>query len=431
MRNSLLLVGALAVGSYFTGVANSQSPDNSKSPPIVALRAARLLDVRTGALIKDATVLIKGERIEAAGAGLVIPSGTSVIDLGSATLMPGLIDCHTHLMMRAGPDEPYYQQLATKSQAYRALEGAASARETLHAGFTTVRDVESEGSGYADVALRDAINKGLVEGPRMVVATRGIAAVGQYFPFDIAPDLEHFPTGAQMVSGVEEARRAVREQIGHGADLIKIYADWQYPTLTLDEIRVMVEEAHKLHRKVAAHATTTEGIRNAVTAGVDSIEHGDKPDRETLEIMKKRGTFLVLTVGEILVLSKAATNEDQRANPGGRMELLRRTVSLAQEVGVKIAGGMDASEASFQGKNAQQLTALVQLGLTPIETIRTQTLNAADLLGWSDLVGTVEPGRFADLIAVAGDPLADITELERVKFVMKGGLVVKDQRKPR
>ena len=424
-------MAALVVGAYCTSVGNSQSLDNSEGPPDSAIRAARLLDVKTGAFIEDAVVLIKGERIAAVGAGLLIPSGTNVIDLGSVTLMPGLIDCHNHLMMRFGPDEPYYKELVTKSQAYRALEGAANARETLHAGFTTVRDVGNKGSGYADVALRDAINKGLVDGPRMLVATRGIAAVGQYFPFGISPDLQHFPTGAQMISGVEEARRAVREQIGHGADLIKIYADWQYPTLTLDEIRVIVEEAHKLHRKVAAHATTTEGIRNAVTAGVDSIEHGDEPDRETLEMMKKKGTFLVLTVGIYFALSERATNEKQRVFLSQRNELLRRTVSLAQEVGVKIAGGMDAAEAAFHGKNAQQLTVLVQLGVTPIDAIRTQTLNAAELLGWSDRVGTVEPGRFADLIAVDGDPLADITELERVTFVMKGGLVVKGQGKPR
>lgn len=194
---------------------------------------------------------------------------------------------------------------------------------------------------------------------------------------------------------------------------------------------MIVEEAHKLHRKVAAHATTTEGIRNAVTAGVDSIEHGDEPDRETLEMMKKKGTFLVLTVGIYFALSERATNEKQRVFLSQRNELLRRTVSLAQEVGVKIAGGMDAAEAAFHGKNAQQLTVLVQLGVTPIDAIRTQTLNAAELLGWSDRVGTVEPGRFADLIAVDGDPLADITELERVTFVMKGGLVVKGQGKPR
>jgi len=226
------------------------------------------------------------------------PRNAQVIDLGSATVLPGLIDCHTHLMLREpeGPNS-YVLNLVTKSEAFRALEGAADARVTLEAGFTTVRDVENEGSWYADVALRDAINQGLVEGPRMQVATRGIAAVGQYNPFGVSPDLRAFPTGAQMVSGVEDVRRAVREQIGYEADLIKLYADWRNPTLTVEEMRVAVEEAHKAGRKVAAHATTPEGIRNAVTAGVDSIEHGHQADRQGLELMKAKGVYLLPTRG--------------------------------------------------------------------------------------------------------------------------------------
>src|SRR5208282_1693232 len=208
--------------------------------------------------------------------------------------------CHTHLMARFAPGpDGYLLGLATKSEAFRALEGAADARVTLYAGFTAVRDVENEGSGYADVALRDAIEQGLVEGPRMQVATRAIAAVGQYNPFGVSPDLTNFPTGAQMVSDVQEERRAAREQIGHGADLIKIYADWQHPTLTLEEKRAVVEEAHKQRLKVAAHATTVEGIKNAIAAGVDSIEHGHGIDREGLEKMKERGIFLVPTVGVV------------------------------------------------------------------------------------------------------------------------------------
>ncbi len=392
----------------------------------LALRAARWLDLKAGALRTDAVVLITGDRISAVGSGLEIPEGVAVVDLGSATILPGLIDAHTHLMLRLRRDEPYSQHLLTRSLADRALEGAADARQTLRAGFTTVRDVETEGAGYADVALRNAINQGLVEGPRMLVATRGIAAVGQYNPFGVSPDLEGFPTGAQMISGVEEARRAVREQIGHGADLIKVYADWQYPTLTAGELQVIVEEAHRLHRKVAAHATTPEGIRNAVAAGVDSIEHGDNADRATLEMMKDKGTFLVSTAGIVFVLAESARNDAERAALNNAVEEMRRTFGLARQLGVKIAGGMDASRDDLHGENARQLQGFVQLGATPLEAIQTQTVNAAELLGWSDRVGILEAGTFADVIAVDGDPLSNITELQRVRFVMKGGAIVRN-----
>ena len=393
----------------------------------LALRAARMLDVKSGVIVKDAVIVVEGERITAVGPKVSVPDGAQVVELGpTLTVMPGLIDAHSHLMMRIGENEGYAEHLLTKSQAYRALEGAASARQTLEAGFTTVRDVESEGSGYADAALRDAILAGLVPGPRMLVATRGIAAVGQYFPFGISPDLTSFPTGAQMVSGVEEARRAAREQIGHGADLIKVYADWQNPTLTPDELRVIVEEAHRQHKKVAAHATTPEGIKNAVLAGVDSVEHCEAPDRETLELMKKRGTFMVATVGVLLELH--VSNDAQRERLKKRIDVARHTLAVAREVGVKIAGGMDAASASQQGQNARQLAAMVELGVPAIEAIRSQTISAAELLGWGDRVGNLESGKLADIIAVEGDPLADIGALAHVPLVMKGGVVVKDAR---
>jgi imidazolonepropionase-like amidohydrolase len=283
---------------------------------------------------------------------------------------------------------------------------------------------------YADVALRDAINQGLAEGPRMQVATRAIAAIGQYNPFGVSPDLTDFPTGAQMVSGVEEERRAVREQIGHGADLIKVYADWDHPTLTIDEMRVIVEEAHKQNRKVAAHATTAEGIRNAVTAGVDSIEHGHGADHEDLVMMKAKGTFLVPTLGTFDAWFEAHKNDpftpEQRKRQAAFLEKIQGSIQDARTVGVKIAAGFDPSSAEAHGRNATELAAMVKRGLTALETIQAATINAAELLSWQDRVGALEPGHYADLIAVDGDPLADITVLQHVKFVMKGGRVVKD-----
>jgi imidazolonepropionase-like amidohydrolase len=233
-----------------------------------------------------------------------------------------------------------------------------------------------------------------------------------------------------MISGVEEARRAVREQIGHGADLIKVYADWQHPTLTIEEMRVIVEEAHKQKLKVAAHATTPEGIKNAVTAGADSIEHGHEANREDLEMMKARGTFLVPTVGGLVGRVEAHKNDPGSNESRKRMEAylqqIQESVQTAKSLGVKIAAGYDASSAAGQGRNANELIALTKIGLTPLEAIQAATINAAELMSWQDKVGALEPGHYADIIAVDGDSLKDITELQRVKFVMKGGTVVKN-----
>jgi imidazolonepropionase-like amidohydrolase len=427
------VVVSVAVLCFISAFAQSQSaPD---FPASVVVKAARLLDVRKGVYIENAAIWIEGERIKEVGPAAEIqgraPKNVKVIDLAQATVLPGLIDCHTHIMARIPKgDDGYIINLATKSQAFRALEGAYNARITLGAGYTTIRDVENEGSEYADVALRDAINQGLAVGPRLQVATRAIAAVGQYNPFGVSPDLKHFPTGAQMISGPEEARRAVREQIGHGADLIKVYADWQHPTLTVDEMRVIVEEAHKQKLKVAAHATTPEGIKNALTAGVDSIEHGHGINREDLEMMKAQGTFLVPTIGVIDLDMEASKDKPRSAEQRKRFEAflkgIEQEVQTAKSLGVKIAAGFDSAEAETQGKNAAELEAMVKRGLTPIEVIQAATVNASELLSWQDKVGALEPGRYADVIAVDGDPLRDITVLQHVKFVMKGGQVVKN-----
>ncbi len=402
-------------------------PPNLQGQAMTVVRAARMLDVRAGKYVSNAVVLIQNDKIVDAGANLNTPAGSKVIDLGTATLLPGLIDVHTHLMasVKAGNQlDEYMLNLAKKSEALRTLEGAANARVTLEAGFTTVRDVESEGASYADVALRTAIDRGLVDGPRMQVATRAIAATGGYFPLGLSPNLIGFPQGAQMITGADEARRAVREQVYYGADLIKIYADFldigsphtnrtMHETLTREEIRTIVEEAHKGGHRVAAHAMSREGIRNAVESGVDSIEHGDGVDKETLALMAAKGVFLVPT-------SAAVSGNDESAT-----RTVRAEITNAKSAGVKIACGFDAGTETKQGKNAAELVSLVRLGLTPMEAIRAATLTGADVMGWQGLVGSIEKGAFADLIAVEGDPLADISVLQHVASVLKGGILVR------
>lgn len=428
MKTLTLLCPLLLTLCPALGISQTQV----EPPPIsIVVKAGKLLDVGKGSYVENAAIWIEADRIKEAGRFADIqphaPRDAKLIDLSQFTVLPGLIDCHTHIMARIpnGPDG-YTLNLATKSQAFRALEGAYDARITLRAGFTTVRDVENEGSGYADVALRDAINQGLAEGPRMQVATRAIAAVGQYNPFGVSADLTDFPTGAQMVSGVEEARRAAREQIGHGADLIKVYADWDHPTLTAEEMQVVVEEAHKQGLKVAAHAYTPEGIRNALNAGVDSIEHGNNAERATLELMKEKHAYWVLTKGHFRDRLKTETNPRVRKYLEDTLQRARQNIAIARELGVKIANGFDPASTEAHGKNADEIVTATELGLTPLEAIRAATINAADLMGWQDRVGAIEPGKFADLIAVDGNPLVDISVLQNVKFVMKGGAVIKD-----
>lgn len=414
----------------------------SASAQVTAVRGARMLDAVRGEYVNNAVILIEGGKITHAGSGLAIPPEASVIDLKDATILPGLIDAHTHLLSReqkiGSQNQGYILQLATKSNEYRVLEGVANAKAVLEAGFTAVRDLGSEGSGYADVALRNGIDAGLVAGPRMEVAARAIAATGGYFPLRISPEAAGLPRGAQMITGTDEGRRAVREQIYNGADLIKIYADFldiaspnttnfNHQTLTIEEMKAIVEEAHKGGHRVAAHATTRDGARNAVEAGVDSIEHGTAVDHETIGLMAKHGVFLVPTSAAQFG-SLETMKGPMRERMDRTFQAFRKELADAREQHVKIATGFDASEADEQGRDMQELLMLANLGFAPRDILRAATVGGAELMGMQESIGSLEAGKFADIIAVAGDPLQDISALQHVTFVMKGGEKIVERR---
>jgi imidazolonepropionase-like amidohydrolase len=411
-------------------LAAAADPPAATSLPI-AIKAAHLLDVRSGRLINEAVVLVRGERIEAVGSNLPIPAGAQVIDLAGATLLPGLIDMHTHIT--GNPEALGYASIAI-STGREALYGARNARITLEAGFTTIRNV---GAGaYTDVALRDAINAGDLPGPRMQVSGPALGITGGH-----CDDTLHAPEFKISADGVADGSAAVmkkvREVIKYGADVIKICAtggvlsfrdDPQASQYTLEEMKVIVAEAHRLGRKVAAHAHGLEGIKLAVTAGVDSIEHGSYIDAEAARMMKAQGTYLVPTVylGDWLLANAARIGLPPPLEEKARvvLPLARKNIANAIKLGVPVAFGTDAAVYPH-GLNAREFAVYVQLGMTPLAAIQSATVQAARLLGWEDRVGTIEPGKFADLVAVKGDPLGDVSELERVQFVMKGGKLIK------
>ena len=407
------------------------------APRSVAVRAGRLLDVRSGEYQDRQIILIEGERIKEVGPASElearVPSSARVIDLSRSTVLPGLIDAHTHLTFT--PGSTGYRGLGI-SAPRQALIGARNARVTLEAGFTTVRNVGA--SGYADLALRDAIDAGDLPGPRILASGPAIGITGGHCDINLlAPEFHYSSDG--VANGVPAVMAKVRENVKYGADVIKICATGgvlskgdspELEQFSPEEMRAIVQEAHRLGRKVAAHAHGAQGIKDAVLAGVDSIEHGSFINEEDIQLMKERGTYLVPTLyladwfmGNYKSLG---LTDDMVAKAKYVMPAARQNVARAFQAGVKVAFGTDAAVYPH-GLNAHEFAVMVKLGMTPLAAIQAATVNAADLLAWSDRVGAIEPGRFADLIAVDGDPLQDITVLENVKLVMKGGEVVKNR----
>jgi imidazolonepropionase-like amidohydrolase len=401
----------------------------------VAVRAGRVLDVRTGKYAENQIIWIEGGRIKAMGSAsemqAKLPKDTRVIDLSQETVLPGLIDCHTHLTM-----SPWTLGVARlrMSVPREALLGARNARVTLEAGFTTVRNLAA--SGYSDIALRDAINAGDVPGPRMLASGPALSITGGHADDNfLAPQFE--ATGDGVADGEDAVIHKVRENIKFGADVIKFMAtggvlsEGDNPALeqySPEEMRAIIETAHGLGRKVAAHAHGALGIKNAVLAGVDSIEHGSYINEEDIQLMKQHGTYLVPTLylmDWFMENYKAlGLTEGVVAKAKAVMPAARENVGRAFKEGVKVAFGTDAAVYPH-GLNAHEFPVMVSLGLTNLQAIQAATVNAADLLGWSDKVGTLEPGKYGDLIAVKGDPMADTSVLEHVTFVMKGGEIVR------
>ena len=437
-----LVAGAAA---QVPGVQPAKVPDT-----ITVIKCGTLIDGKSDEVRRNVAVTVRGNKIESVGdahpsntsqggAPTSHPSNTSqdgapgVIDLSKATCLPGLIDTHTHILLQGDIIVDYDEQLLKESAAYRAIRGVAAAKMALENGFTSIRDLETEGAFYTDADLKKAINLGIVPGPRMLVVTRALNVTGAYAL--LGYNWEHnFPHGVQVCDGPDGCRKAVREQISHGADWIKVYADQRTfpgpnntihsrPTFTLEELQAIVDEAHRERHKVAAHASAEEGAHLAVEAGVDSVEHGNYIADADLKTMAAKGIWYVPTPW----LSEYRMQEfpEQKAAMERSDMIYKETFRRARAAGVKIAYGTDAGAFEWTITPAMQFPTLVRYGFTPMQAIQSATSVAAQLMGWENELGTIEPGKFADIVAVSSNPLADIKALQKVEFGMKDGAVVK------
>ena len=432
MIRTKLLGGVLLAMIGFATLVHSQAKP-AAAP--VAVRAGRLFDSKTGQMVDRQVVLIQGERITDVGPEdkIKIPEGAQVIDLGQATVMPGLIDAHTHVYDSLTASE----RVNTSKEAWTII-AVKNARTDLRAGFTAVRDAGTHGEGYGDADVRNAINRGLIEGPRMQVSTRGIGGAGSNF---IGGPGGNLTAGQQTITGPLQAREVVREQIRYGADLIKIFPAGGYsfsptgelfvePMLTLDEVQAIVDEAHRHHRKVASHAYGGDGLKYSVMAGVDTIEHGQALDESEMSMMNQKGLYWDVTgyrysMPEIVERDHKAT--------GGKYDLpsiFAKTfqMGLSMKVKMMFGSGVDGDPYAH-GDQYTEFDWLVKHGMTAAKAIQLATAADAEAMGWQADIGSLEKGKYADIVAVSGDPLKDISEMQRVKFVMKGGKVVRNDLK--
>ncbi len=411
------------------GVADL-APTEAQTGAVTAIRCGRLINPVDGSVTENAVILVRQDRIERVGAGLQIPAGAQVIDLSRYTVMPGLIDCHTHVLLQP-EDERGAPPVVTKSQAFRTVQGVAAVRKDLEAGFTTMRDVDSEGAGFADVAIRDGINRGIIPGPRLLVSTLALTITGGHMNnTGLNPDIQ-IPEPAALTDSREAMVAEVRRQIKYGADWIKLYATGtlrhvnpvtleSLSQVSVEDVRAVVEEARRWGRDVAAHAYGGEGANNAIRGGVRSIEHGMLMNDETLKLMVEHGTYWCPTLGVYLPESEEDNTDLRRRIVAHHREVFQK----AMRMGVKIAFGTDVG-AYEHGTSAREFLLMCDYGMKPIDAIRSATTRAAELLRMEKQIGSIEAGKFADVIAVEGNPIADIQAMKRVVFVMKAGQVYK------
>ena len=435
-----LILASLGAVIAALAVANSTGAQNAPQASVTVIRTGTLIDGKSGEPKKNQVIVIRGNRIESVqdAASAKIPSGAKTIDLSGATVLPGLIDSHTHIFLwgedpaKGGHDD----NILHAGIALRAARATVAVRSALEQGFTTLRDLETEGAGYGDVEIKQAIEDGVIPGPRLFVVTRAISTTGGYPLEGYAPELD-MPKGAQLIDGPVEARKAAREQLDHGADWIKVYMthrSWvdkqgnlvSQPTLTVEELKAIVDETHGWGKKVACHAYNGIGLHRALDGGCDSIEHGLELDDAAIAQMVRQGTWYCATITPYYNWW-AAENTPEGQRDRKRVAVHGPSFTKALHAGVKIVFGTDAGSFTWNESIAQEFAKMVEFGMSPMQAIQSATSRAAEMLDRQGELGVVARGAYADLVAVSGDPLKDVNELKHVKFVMKDGTVYKNE----